>query len=58
MLVVPPAELHLLIGHVNYLCKSLAAKMQENGQHGLVEAWLREMNVFQKGFHGGEMNGV
>jgi hypothetical protein len=32
--------------------------MQENGQHGLVEAWLREMNVLQKGFHGGEMNGV
>lgn len=50
--LVPPAELHLLIGPVNTMYQELEELWPEG-----IDAWAKGCHAFKEGLHGGEFNG-
>ena len=52
LFLVPPAELHLLIGPVNTMFKELKELWPEGS-----EAWAKRCHAYKEGLHGGEFNG-
>ena len=52
MNLIPPAELHLLIGPVNTMYKEL-----EELWPGEIDTWAKACHAFKAGLHGGEFNG-
>ena len=49
--IIPPPELHLLIGPVNKLYDSLESEWPES------EAWLKVCNIKREEYHGGQFAG-
>ena len=52
LFLVPPAELHLLIGPVNTMYKELEDLWPEG-----IDTWAKDCHAFKQGLHGGEFNG-
>ena len=50
--LIPPAELHLLIGPVNTMYKELEELWPND-----IEVWAKKCHAFKDGYHGGEFNG-
>ena len=50
--LIPPAELHLLIGPVNTIFKELEEIWSEGAND-----WAKRCHAFKEGLHGGEFNG-
>ena len=50
--LIPPAELHLLIGPVNTMFKELEFLWPDGS-----EAWAKSCHAYKEGLHGGEFNG-
>ena len=50
--LIPPAELHLLIGPVNTMYKELEELWPEG-----IDVWAKKCHAFREGLHGGEFNG-
>ena len=50
--LIPPAELHLLIGPVNTMFKELEELWSEGAND-----WAKRCHAFKEGLHGGEFNG-
>ena len=50
--LIPPAELHLLIGPVNTIFKELEELWPEGSN-----TWAKSCHAYKEGLHGGEFNG-
>ena len=50
--LIPPAELHLLLGPVNTMFEALEEVWPEGANN-----WAKQCHAFKEGLHGGEFNG-
>ena len=55
--LLPPMELHLLLGAVNRLVDHLEKTLEESGSRLTVQQWIGELGLARCTYHGGQFDG-
>ena len=55
--LLPPMELHLLLGAVNWLVDRLEKTLEESGIRLTVQQWIGELGLTRCTYHGGQFDG-
>ena len=55
--LLPPMELHLLLGVANRLVQHLEEKLRGTGHQQLLDTWLSKLGLSRPAYHGGQFEG-
>ena len=55
--LLPPMELHLLLGAVNRLIQHLEERLRETDAQQLLDIWLKKLGLSRPSYHGGQFEG-